>query len=276
MTADYKYYSIREEDDGELVAYYGDYTLRSHLQPILACEDNSRTVLIGAEALARVALNDQPIRTEAFFDNLPDSEVKARDQLCRALHLASFATVNDGLMRLFLNIFPESCASAEDAIAAARMITGYLFPLGINPKQVVCEIIEAKVDDLGALKEVTQSIREAGALIAIDDFGCRYSNIDRIFELKPDIVKLDAMIVRRAGEFNSGPRMLSAIINMIHEMGALALVEGIEGRSEMDMALESGADLLQGYFIGRPTASQTGMEDTKERDRKNFLSGFIG
>lgn len=266
-------YPIREDDDGELVASYGDFKLRSHLQPVMACEQNDRTVLIGAEALVRVSQNGQPVPNEHFFGNLHADEMRERDRLCRILHLASFATINDGLMRLFLNIFPASCVSDQEALAAARMITGHLVPLGIKPRQLVCEIIEAEVDDLGALKAVTELIREAGALIAIDDFGCRNSNLDRIFELAPDIVKLDAMIVRRAGEFKSGPRMLSAVIAMVHEMGALALVEGIEGSEEMTIALDAGADLIQGYYIGRPSAH---LSEENRWDQTGFLSHLSG
>jgi hypothetical protein len=39
---------------------------------------------------------------------------------------------------------------------------------------------------------------------------------------------------------------------MIHDMGALCLFEGVEDKDQAILAISSNADLLQGYYFGRP------------------------
>lgn len=61
----------------------------------------------------------------------------------------------------------------------------------IPAARVVVETIEGAIADEGQLSESVQFYKNLGCLVAIDDFGAGHSNIERIWRLVPDIVKLD-------------------------------------------------------------------------------------
>ncbi|HYS56743.1 MAG TPA: EAL domain-containing protein, partial [Burkholderiales bacterium] len=96
--------------------------------------------------------------------------------------------------------------------------------------------------------------RTIGCLIVIDDFGAGFSNFDRIWRLKPDIVKIDREMTRRVTAEPLARRMFAGIISVLHESGALVCVEGIETESEALCATDADADLMQGNYFASPAA----------------------
>jgi EAL domain-containing protein (putative c-di-GMP-specific phosphodiesterase class I) len=49
---------------------------------------------------------------------------------------------------------------------------------------------------------------------------------------------------------------LPSLINIIRDLGAKPIIEGIETQAQLDIALEAGGSLLQGYFLGRPVTAK--------------------
>jgi len=96
--------------------------------------------------------------------------------------------------------------------------------------------------------------RGLGAGIAMDDFGLGRSNFDRIVALRPDIVKVDRSILTRAVGETRSRRMLPSIVELLHDAGAQVAIEGIESAAEALVAIESGADHLQGFHLAAPSA----------------------
>ena len=43
-------------------------------------------------------------------------------------------------------------------------------------------------------------VRATGCLLALDDFGAGHSNFDRVWNIQPDIVKLDMGLVRHVDQ----------------------------------------------------------------------------
>jgi EAL domain-containing protein (putative c-di-GMP-specific phosphodiesterase class I) len=234
--------------NGEAVRWQG-FTLRSHLQPIYSV---SKAGCIGFEALLRVSDDDGPVRTERLFERARvDGDVVLLDWICRALHLRKFATVDKGGWKLFLNVHPE--AAVRDA-RSVRELADLVRYYGLTPARLTIEILEAPCAEEPLLREAVAAYRVLGAAIAMDDFGLGRSNFDRIVALRPDIVKIDrTILVRAVGEVKSR-RILPSIVDLLHEAGARVAVEGIENAHEALVAIESGADHLQGFHLAPPSA----------------------
>lgn len=47
-------------------------------------------------------------------------------------------------------------------------------------------------------------------------------------------------------------RVIRGIIGIAREFGLLTIAEGVEDESTLDLLRELGADLVQGYLLGRP------------------------
>ncbi len=122
---------------------------------------------------------------------------------------------------------------------------------GVAPERIVFEITE-----LGGgnqkLQEVVACYREAGARIAIDDFGAGYSQLDRVLALQPDILKLDMRLFQAAARGGPSGEVVKALAQMAEKTGCWIIAEGVETEAELDFALECGARYVQGYLFAKP------------------------
>ena len=112
---------------------------------------------------------------------------------------------------------------------------------------------------LGSMTEAVDFIsrvRRLGCRIALDDFGTGHASIQSLLSFAPDRVKIDKYFVSRARASLSGRRALSHLIGLAEALGAEAIVEGVETRSDAQMVREAGGNWQQGYHHGRPTVAR--------------------
>ncbi|KQR97447.1 hypothetical protein ASG12_16100 [Williamsia sp. Leaf354] len=95
-------------------------------------------------------------------------------------------------------------------------------------------------------------LRRLGATISIDDFGTGYSNLELLDRIEPGIIKIDRSLLWRAAESERGVNILRAAIALAHALDARAVVEGVEDEAMRQMAIDQGADLVQGFHIAHP------------------------
>ena len=239
---------LQTDAGGRLTAQYGDCICSSAFQPIVSL---THARVVGHEGLLRAQTADgQAIAPPQLLDMaIAREEILHLDRLCRTLHVANAHAVRDGW--LFLNIHPKSFSRTQQANRKAFM-ADLLAHNGLHPKMVVVEIIEELIEDEDHFRNSVGQLRELGCMLAIDDFGAGHSNFDRIWQVAPEIVKLDRRFAVQCESDPRARRMLPRIVNMLHEAGALVLLEGIETEDQAMIALESDIDFAQGYYFGRP------------------------
>lgn len=230
-------------------AHYSDICLRSAFQPVISLP-HQRTV--GYEVLIRgQSASGEPIPAPELFSLAKtQADMVFFDRLCRALHIKSFLREADQQSWLFLNVNPEVMVHGRHY---GRFFSELLSETQIKPERIVIEILESPLLNEEKLVRAVDFYRDLGCLVAIDDFGAGYSNFQRIWRLKPNIVKLDQSIIRQASNDKVALRMLPNIVATLHEAGSLVLMEGIETQQEAVIALEANLDLVQGYYFSRPS-----------------------
>src|SRR5260221_12865356 len=129
---------------------------------------------------------------------------------------------------------------------------------GLPAHRVAVELIETPFEDEKRLVAAVEHYRKLGCLIVIDDFGAGYSNFDRIWQLRPDIVKIDREMTRRVTVEPLARRMFAGIISVLHEAGALVCGVGIGTAGEALCATGADADLMQGNYFAAPAARLAG------------------
>jgi EAL domain-containing protein (putative c-di-GMP-specific phosphodiesterase class I) len=230
------------------IAFNG-HTLSSAFQPIYGVREGRA---IGYEGLVRATnAGGEAVRAQRLFDGLDMAEVISLDRTCRTLHMRSFASLDPGKRMLFLNVNPVAAVAEAENVRAVRSRIGYF---GLTPERVCIEILEGACDDEGRLVDAIAAYREMGLAIAMDDFGVARSNFDRVASLRPDYVKLDRSLLTDAIGDAKARRTLPCVITILHATGTKVVIEGIETASEALVAIESGADILQGYYFATPTA----------------------
>lgn len=240
-----------QSSSGETSALYNGVRLTSHFQPIFSF---SHQRSIGYEGLMRGwGINDGlPIPPLELLDSCHNfEETLVLDRLSRLVHLSNFSRHKSQLEWLFLNMHPDAFlrAGRDDCVPVFQRM---LDLSGLRPQQIVIEVLENAVRSAVDFGRSTDFFRELGCLIAVDDFGAGHSNFDRIWQIKPQIVKLDRSLIVRATTSAKVCRMLGQMVSLLHECGSLVLMEGIETADEAQIALDADVDFAQGYYFGRP------------------------
>ena len=231
-----------------VIGKFRDIRIDSGFQPIFSLAHRRA---VGFEALLRPhAADGSPLSPLAVFDMAQSEEENVfLDRLCRIVHIRNFLAQSDDLNWLFLNINPLVTVYGK---RHGTFFTDVLERYQISPHRVVIEILEGKIHDEGLLADAVMFFKELGCLVAIDDFGAGHSNFDRIWRIQPHIVKLDRSIITQAALNPSVRRVIPNLVNLIHEAGSLALMEGVETEDEALIAIDSDIDFVQGYYFARP------------------------
>jgi EAL domain-containing protein (putative c-di-GMP-specific phosphodiesterase class I) len=222
--------------------------LRSEFQPIF--DTGKSGGLLGYEALLRPSTGIEAV-TPNFAFSVADSEGKLvkLDRVARTLHTLNYLTLPKKRGLLFLNVHPKLLVSVT---THGKVFEQILHRHSVPTRQVAIEINESQVSSDSALVEAIDNYRDRGYQIAIDNFGGKYSNLDRLWKLSPHFVKFDVTIIKQSQRDTKLRRALPKLIDVIHAFGARAIIEGIENEIQLDIALDAGAKLLQGYHLGRP------------------------
>lgn len=243
--------AILVDEIGIEMGVYGGYRLKSSYQPIFAPRDGL-LFPVAVEGLISPQLAGRPIPPALFFGEVPPEDVLFIESMCRALHLRNHHNIGIDNLQLFFNYDPWANCDLVKSLGEIAFMVRRLAEIDLDPRLLVCEITEAAVRDIGVLVELAADMRSHGIRIAIDDFGAGHSTLERIDALRPEIVKLDGGWVRNLVADRSTKRLFAAAVSGFRAAGAQVLVEGIETSLHLDVALEAGADLLQGYLLGGP------------------------
>lgn len=153
---------------------------------------------------------------------------------------------------LFLNVDASAFAADKSSSCSTARMLDIVDRAGLLPNQIVIEFLEAALPDGPEFEQWTNELKGVGFIVALDDFGAGHSNFDRVFRLRPHIVKLDRSVIARSAKDHTVRRVLAQMISLLHECGAQVLIEGVETVDEADIALDTDADFVQGYHFGRP------------------------
>ncbi len=149
---------------------------------------------------------------------------------------------------LSLNMSPRwiSRLRQDQALPSLRQVSRH----GVDPRRIVFEITELG-GDIQRLAEVVARYRQAGARIAIDDFGAGYSQLDRVLALQPDILKLDMRLFQAAARGGPSGDVVKALALMAEKTGCWIIAEGVETDAQLNFALECGSRYVQGFLFAR-------------------------
>ena len=239
------------EPAGSRIGRFGDAVISSYFQPIFSL---SHRRIVGHEALMRGRGPDgTPISPLELLNRVNGDypTLLHLDRLARATHLHNFAAQPEADGWLFINMSPEVFLQGP-SLQAGQLVSALMQATGLSPRRLVIEVLEEAVQDNSRFIAAVEFFRSLGFLIALDDFGAGHSNFDRVWSIRPEIVKLDRSLIVQAAADPKIRRTLPQIASLLHEAGALVLMEGVETAEEAYIALESDVDFVQGYYFGRP------------------------
>lgn len=225
-------------------------SLTAYFQPILSVTGKKA---IGVEGLIRGLdpKSGELISPKNLFDAAYEKGLSTRlDRICRETILGAFKPIhqNNPELLLFLNLD----TTIIDDVGGSNYLNMQVAQNGISEKNIVIEINESKAQHMSGLTEFVHTYKNYGFLIALDDVGAGFSNMNRITLLKPDIIKIDRSIIHKMDKIYHQQEVFKSLVNLSIKIGALIVAEGVETRAEAVEVLKLGAQVIQGFYFEKP------------------------
>jgi EAL domain-containing protein (putative c-di-GMP-specific phosphodiesterase class I) len=219
-------------------------------QPIV---DTKSGDLFAMEALARWAYRGRPVPPTEFIPLadrggfLADLDLLVAE---RALAVASAPECRPHGMIVSINVGLKRMLEHEMPRRLRHMIEQFR----ISPARLVVEVSEQEILEDDKVVAALEELRDIGVSFAIDDFGVGYSNLSRLELLRPDIVKLDQSFLTPLQTSRGSHLVLRRVIELVHDLGAIVVAEGVETQRQRDVLGDLGCDTVQGFLLGLPAA----------------------
>jgi diguanylate cyclase (GGDEF)-like protein len=133
------------------------------------------------------------------------------------------------------------------------VVTAVVEEAGIAIDRVELELTESAVMDNAEHAAGTLSrLERLGVGIAVDDFGTGYSSLEYLKRFPVRKLKIDRSFVQDISVDANDAAIVSATIALAGKLGLTSVGEGIETQAQVDYLRNSGCDLGQGFYFGRP------------------------
>lgn len=155
--------------------------------------------------------------------------------------------------RLSVNIHPQSLTRdgfMEQVIDVQRQA-------GLGGHSLCLELVEfGECPERSLLASNAQRLREAGVLIALDDFGSRINCFDLCAQGIVDLIKVDASVVRGIHLDRYRQAIVQSINTLAHGIAASVIAEGVETFEELQSLARIGVEYAQGYHFHKPEIAE--------------------
>jgi PAS domain S-box-containing protein len=120
-------------------------------------------------------------------------------------------------------------------------------------RRLVFEVTEtASALQLEAARDFAAAVVGLGCRLALDDFGVGFGSFTYLRMLPLSFIKIDLSFVQSATTSTDDRRVIRGIIGIAREFGLRTIAEGVEDEETLELLRELGADMVQGYLLGRP------------------------
>jgi EAL domain-containing protein (putative c-di-GMP-specific phosphodiesterase class I) len=109
-------------------------------------------------------------------------------------------------------------------------------------------------------------LRALGVRLSVDDFGTGYSSMSYLKVLPVDELKVDRSFVTHMNTSPDDTMLVQSAIDLGHNLGLSVVAEGVEDKQTLLALKDLGADVIQGYYLGRPMDASTLEEWIANRD----------
>ncbi|HTX72660.1 MAG TPA: bifunctional diguanylate cyclase/phosphodiesterase [Rectinemataceae bacterium] len=188
---------------------------------------------------------------QVFDRAFEDGVLCAFDLELRAMAFGRFMAAGLGSAKIFYNVDNRLLEMPDNTTGNTMRIAE---EAGLSPSRVVFELSELHdPDGRTGFDRVIAAYRRQGFRIALDDFGSGYAGLKLFHRAEPDIVKIDRYFVSGIAADPRKAAFLEKVVAMAHLMGITVVAEGVENELELRSCRDAGCDMVQGYFIARPT-----------------------
>ena len=123
------------------------------------------------------------------------------------------------------------------------------------PENFVFEILESEdIDDYNELTDFVDRVHELGGMVAIDDFGSGFSNLQHVLGIHSDYLKIDGSIIRNCCVNQESENLLALIAGWknMSSYKICIIAEFVENEEIQKKIVGYDVDYSQGYLFSKP------------------------
>ncbi|OLP62633.1 diguanylate cyclase [Xaviernesmea oryzae] len=201
------------------------------------------------------------------------------EQMVASRALAIFADLTDFSTRtLFLNV---DSRMAGDLVIFAQRLSASL-AAALIPASAICFEMSERFDHFAGGADLAADFRRLNSMgfkLAIDDFGVGFNGMKLLCDLPVDYIKIDRYFVSEIERNARKRHVLRQLVNASHRLGTRVIAEGVENEAEFLICRDLGCDLVQGYYVARPTSDpmslQTSYPHLEQAGRRRVANGTL-
>ena len=217
----------------------------SYFQPII---NNETQIIEKYESLVRLIEDDGKVLSPFFFLGL-SKKGRYYSQITSRVLEKSFKALESTQKDISINL---SALDIEKKFTREKIFE-LLHQHIHNASRVVFELLEDEnVKDFEVISSFIMSVKKLGVKIAIDDFGAGYSNFERLLDYQPDILKIDACLIKDIVTDSYALSVVKTIVRFTKEQNIKTVAEYVENEDIYNILKEIGIDYSQGYYFGKP------------------------
>jgi EAL domain-containing protein (putative c-di-GMP-specific phosphodiesterase class I) len=111
--------------------------------------------------------------------------------------------------------------------------------------------------DPEAATQVLERLKAVGVRLAIDDFGVGYSSLSQLKALLPvDTIKIDKSFVDGVTGGGEDHAIVDSVLRLAAGLGLAAVAEGVETNEQVEVLLDLGCHLSQGFHFAKPQSAE--------------------
>jgi PAS domain S-box-containing protein len=229
---------------------------RVYYQPVVSLSNGQ---IVGFETLSRwqrpegiVMPGDFIAVADEIGIILPINRQLLRDA-CRQLRMWHELFPSDPPLSVAVNVTPKQFAQPN----LAAEIGEILRETGTDPRCIDLEITETiAMADVRHSAVVLAELKALGTRLSIDDFGTGYSSLSRLQGFPVDTLKIDRAFISRMDTDHETYEIVRIIVMLAHNLGLKVVAEGVETEQQVEMLVNIGCELAQGYLFSKPVSPQ--------------------
>lgn len=228
--------------------------LEVYYQPQVAIEDGS---IIGAEALLRWHHPELGMISPAEFIPIAEGSgqiIEIGEWVLRTAIVQTKQWIDSGFAPMIIAVNLSAIQFRQKNLLT--LVTNILEEVQLLPEYLELELTEAvTMDDPKSVIEVMNTFHEQGIRMSIDDFGTGYSSLSYLKQFKVYKLKIDQSFIHDISNDPDDRAIVSAIIDMAHNLGLQTIAEGVETAEQLAFLRLHGCNEVQGYYFSKPLPS---------------------
>lgn len=239
--------------NGLWTARYGNFTLKTALQPIFRQKLDGELSAFGSEGLLRPYIDELAMAPAQFFATADLPLVDRVDCLSRIVHVLNFAnSMRDEQQCLFISFHPALLQSRSHILRELERLASCTDEVDLPHQQVICQMSVHNLPQSDRLHYFADALRSENFKLAITHIDAGTYAMPSVFSLKPDYIKLTGEWIKLGVSSRAAAHLLRKIIERCAVLEIEPILTGIENKEQLSFCRQLHPINLQGHYLSKP------------------------